>query len=150
MKIIAKNDHRIKQSYQTKKIGGYINFITPQITDENEQFIENNDTEFKFDLIYDSMGNPLNSNEKLNEKINELKNHIDINEKLPRSIIWEDGKRKQNLTEEERKEKELGKWYQTQQTNYKGNKYSLNGTTRPEERKLWEEFMTDSKYKKYF
>jgi superfamily II DNA or RNA helicase/uncharacterized protein (DUF934 family) len=152
MRIIAKNDPRIKKSYQTKKIGGYINFITPQITNENEQFIENNDIEFKFELIYDSMGNSLNLNQIWLEKLDQVKSFIHNNGSLPREQIYEKGKikNKEDMPDKEKEEIKLGQWLNVQKRNYKGNKKSLNKETRPEERKLWEEFMSDPNYKKYF
>src|SRR5437868_5890087 len=47
LKIMSQHDRRIKQSYERKQLGGYINIRTHDIHD---------DVEFKYDMIYNSMG----------------------------------------------------------------------------------------------
>jgi len=49
LKVMAQNDDRLKQSLQNKKLGGYLSI-------ENVGEEESKDTEFKFNMIYNSLG----------------------------------------------------------------------------------------------
>ncbi len=47
----------------------------------------------------------------------------------------------------DKNENKLGKWYSHQKQNYKNIKHNMKNQTI---RKLWENFINDPKYKKYF
>lgn len=82
LKILATNDSRIKKSYQSKNMCGYINPIKI-IEDEEEDYKE---LELKYEMIYSSMGKLLNYDEIWFKKANELKIYIEKdfeNKKLP-------------------------------------------------------------------
>jgi hypothetical protein len=50
LKVMAKNDSRIKKSFENKILGGYISIENTNDDEENE------DIEFKYNMIYNSMG----------------------------------------------------------------------------------------------
>ena len=53
LKVIARNDSRVRESYLNKTIGGYISIEKNDEVDEEE---EENNIELRYELIYDSMG----------------------------------------------------------------------------------------------
>ncbi len=61
LKIMARNDTRIKKSFETRKLGGYISL------DEIDCNI-NDDVIFRYDMVYDSMGVLQNRQEMWNIK----------------------------------------------------------------------------------
>jgi superfamily II DNA/RNA helicase len=130
LKTLARNDRRIRKSYETKTIGGYINLYN--IKEDNEY----NDQEIgilKYNMIFDSLGQCKNSDEIWEEKLSSLKEFIDINKIRPSS------------TSENNDEKKLGKWVGTNKQSHKDkNRGMQDGTYR---RKKWEEF--EKQYKKY-
>jgi len=137
MKVIAKNDSRIKKSLENKKVGGYISLVKV-IEDENDDDEENEelrDINFKYELIFDSIGIMKNSEEIFVKRLEECKKYIDINKQRP------------THSNKFREIKVLGRWLQNQKTNY--NKKI--GIMKLENiYKLWTEFITCDKYKIYF
>jgi superfamily II DNA or RNA helicase len=73
--------------------------------------------------------------DKWNNSFEEVKKYIDINKKRPSEV----NKDKQIAS--------LGKWISSQQLNYRRNIKSMNNETN---KKLWEDFIKNSKYSKYF
>jgi superfamily II DNA or RNA helicase len=73
--------------------------------------------------------------DKWNNSFEEVKKYIDVNKKRPSEV----NKDKQIAS--------LGKWISSQQLNYKRNIKSMNNETN---KKLWEDFIKNSKYSKYF
>ncbi len=69
------------------------------------------------------------------EKLDELKEFIDINKSTP------------NSNSKNKEEKYLGAWLGTQKHRYKNKKNSVKN---PEIFKIWEEFIKDSQYSQYF
>jgi superfamily II DNA or RNA helicase len=63
LKVLAKNDTRIRQSYERKTIGGYINIKNVIIDKLNDDNMENDEFELRYELIYDSLGQMINSKE---------------------------------------------------------------------------------------
>jgi superfamily II DNA or RNA helicase len=81
LKILATNDSRIKKSYESKNMCGYINPI--KIIEDEEDYKE---LELKYEMIYSSTGKLKNYDEIWFKKANELKIYIEKdfeNKKLP-------------------------------------------------------------------
>jgi len=131
LKILAQNDKRIKKSYENKTEGGYISIEKVKENNYNEK------AQFRYNMIYDSMGVLKNGEDIWIKKLNEIKNYIDKYEKRP-------SRYKNN---KDKNTKSLGLWIHNQQTYYKKNQWLM---TKINIRKLWEDFINDNKYKKYF
>src|SRR5690606_13971759 len=87
LKIIAQNDKRVRISFEQKKLGGYINL---NITNSdkinsinNEANIEIDDAMFKYDMVYNSLGNLTNMNEIFNYKKHLLLEYVEFFKKVP-------------------------------------------------------------------
>ena len=132
MKVMAKNDSRIKKSLESKKLGGYISLIKNDDDDENEEL---RDINFKYELIFDSMGKIKNSEEIFIKRLEEVKTYIDENGRRPSG----DSKDK-NI-------KSMGVWIGNSQKNYSKKIYNMKNETIY---KLWEEFVNNTRYKEYF
>ena len=130
LKVMAKNDSRIKKSYENKKLGGYISIdFVEEIDDEDINY----KIELKYNIIYDSLGVIKNGLEIWMKKIEMVENFIIKNNKRP-------------STYDENKEiKKLGQWIINQQTNYKKNE---NIMKEDYVRKKWIDFT--EKYKHLF
>jgi hypothetical protein len=126
LKVMAINDRRIRQSYENKKIGGYIS-IENNIIDNNE------DIEFKYNLVFDKMGILINNEEIWYKKLEEVKKYIDENNKRP-------SKHDNNNCI-----KSLGIWISNQNINYKNKNYNMKNQ---EIYNKWTDFINN--YKEYF
>ena len=127
LKIMALNDDKIKKSYKNKKFGGYINI---------DQIDTENDTELKYELIYNHIGELIEENWNTKEEkwiyhLNKVKEYEEIYGIFPRKKTY------------------YGTWIhrQKQHKNIKGGHIIKDN---PEINKRWFEFSTDDKYKKYF
>lgn len=129
LKILAQNDKRIKKSYESKTEGGYISI--EKIKDEEDD-TENKDIEFRYDMIYDSMGILQNGEEIWMKRLEDVKKYIDENGKKPSSYDIN-----KNI-------KSHGQWIKTQQKNYKYNQFNMKNI---KIKNIWIKFMND--YKKY-
>ena len=129
LKVMANNDKRIKQSYENKKLGGYISIET------TNDIVENKDIELRYNMIFDSMGKLLNGEEIWMKRLEEVKQYIDKNGKRP---IKED--RSKSI-------KQLGIWVSRQTLIYK-NKEGIMKNEMIYNR--WKEFINHIKYKQYF
>jgi superfamily II DNA/RNA helicase len=129
LKILAQNDKRIKKSYESKTEGGYISI--EKIKDEEDD-TENKDIEFRYDMIYDSMGILQNGEEIWMKRLEDVKKYIDENGKKPSSYDIN-----KNI-------KSHGRWIKTQQKNYKYNQFNMKNI---KIKNIWIKFMND--YKKY-
>jgi len=116
MKIMAINDSRIGKSYKDKKLGGYFdieNIVDDENNkdiDDNESIEENdlmNDIQLKNELIFDSMGKLKNRDEVWMKKLENVKNYININNKLPTHY------------DKNKEINSLSVWIGTQKKNYK-------------------------------
>jgi hypothetical protein len=135
LKILALNDTRIRKSYESKNNGGYISIIKikDDDDDDNDDEEDNKDIEFRYEIIYDSMGILKNGNDIWINKLEWVKKYIDENKKRP-SI-------------NDKHVKKYGFWIKTQVKNYqKKNEIMSNETIR----KSWKDFINDDKYEKYF
>ena len=126
LKVMAKNDSRIKKSFENKILGGYLSIVNTNDDDDEE----NEDIEFKYNMIYNSMGILQNGEEIWMKRLDEVKEYIDTNNKRPNKRI--------NI---------LGRWICTQRQNYKKKIYIMFND---EIYKKWTDFINDDKYKSYF
>jgi effector-binding domain-containing protein len=74
LRIMAKNDRRIKQSYENKVNGGYINI---------RKVDEGKETDLRYEMIFDRMGVLMNNNELWMKRYEEVKKWIEENGKMP-------------------------------------------------------------------
>jgi len=130
LKVIAKNDSRIKKSFENKTLGGYIS-----IENINPDDDENKDIEFKYNMIYNSFGILQNGEEIWMIKFNKVKLYIDTNNKRP-------SQKDKNV-----KIKQLETWIGTQLKNYKNKKHIMKNEKIYNE---WTSFINDPIYKIYF
>jgi len=136
IKILALNDKRIKKSYESKTEGGYISI--DKIIDEDDKDNENDqneELEFRYDMIYDSMGILQNGEDIWNKKLEWVKKYID------------DHKRRPTITDVNKEIKSYSKWLSDQIQNHIKYKNIMKNELI---RKKWEEFINDDKYKQYF
>jgi mevalonate pyrophosphate decarboxylase len=131
LKILAQNDKRIKKSYESKTQGGYISI---EKIKENDDEIENNEIEFRYEIIYDNMGILKNGEEIWMNRLEQVKKYIDKNKKRPSTLD-------KNL-----EIKKYGQWINNQQINYSKKEQIMKNQ---DIRKLWKEFINDPKYKEY-
>ena len=128
LKVMAKNDSRIKKSFESKTLGGYISIENLEEIDDEE----NEDIEFKYNMIYDSIGFLTNRIEIWMKRLEEVKKYIDENCKRPSQYG---------------KNKKLWCWIYVQQINYKYKKFNMKESLI---KIKWEEFINDIKYQEYF
>jgi superfamily II DNA or RNA helicase len=128
LKTIAKNDTRIKQSFEKKQLGGYINL---ENFDEGIEI----DANFKYEKVYNSLGECLNEEEIWMKKFEDVKKYMDDNDKRPVAT----DKNEYNCL--------LCKWINYQMYNYKYKKCIMKNELFFN---TWTEFMNSDKYKKYF
>jgi superfamily II DNA/RNA helicase len=129
LKILASNDSKIKQAYESKKDDSYIfiNKIKDKVDETNDELVE-----FRYNMIYDSMGILKNSNDIWITNLEWVKKYIDENKKRP------------SEHDKNKEVKKHGAWIRRQVDNYKKQIMSNETIT-----KLWEEFINDNKYKDY-
>jgi len=82
LKVMANNDKRIKKSYERKELGGYILFNMNEEDDgkesnKNIDCEEKTNIEFKFEMVYNSMGEIKNLEEIWEFKKNLLFEYVD-------------------------------------------------------------------------
>jgi superfamily II DNA or RNA helicase len=130
LKILATNDSRIKKSYQSKNMCGYINPI--KIIEDEEDYKE---LELKYEMIYSSTGKLLNEMDLFLTNLNKLKEYIDEHGIRPRR------------KDDNEDIKYLARWTESQVTNYNQNTKNMK---KSEIFNLWEEFINDEKYKNLF
>jgi superfamily II DNA or RNA helicase len=146
LKVMAKNDSKIKKSYESKQLGGYISIdtVNNKLEDDEEDDEEDldekehnnsNDIELRFNMIFDSMGKMKNFSELWLKRFNEVKTYIDKNGKRP------------THSSKDKYVKSLGKWLIKCMYDYDTNLHNMKDENI---RKLWEEFSNNEKYKLYF
>jgi superfamily II DNA or RNA helicase len=132
LKVMAKNDSRIRKSYMNKTVGGYIDLVYGEELDDEDK---ENLIELKYELIFDKMGMMTNNVEIWEKRLEEVKKFIDENDKIP------------SQHDKVIKIKQLGWWIGTQKNNYVKKQCIMSNEVI---RKKWNEFIEDDKYKKYF
>jgi len=91
LKIMARNDSRIKKSYEYKILSGYISLDKINDSSDNENNNESNsDVEFKYEMVYNNMGVLQNHHKMFNYKKDLLFEYSNNNKKAPtnRKIIY--------------------------------------------------------------
>jgi superfamily II DNA/RNA helicase len=134
LNILAKNDTRIKKSYENKKTGGYISIIKAEENIEDNEDLEMK-LDFKYNMIYNSMGILQNRFEIWNKKLEEVKTYIDDNNKIPT------GCNKNKYI------KKMAMWLSTQKKTYKKKSCIMTNKNICDE---WDKFINNKKYVKYF
>ena len=140
MKVMAKNDSRIKKSLESKKVGGYISLVKI-IEDENdddnkdEENEELRDINLKYELIFNSMGKMKNSEEIFVKRLEEVKKYIDENGKRP------------SQSSNDKSIRSMGQWLSQNINNYSKKIKNMKDENI---RRHWEAFINDKNYKKYF
>ncbi len=127
LKEISRNDRRIRKCFESKQLGSYINIEREDVDDEEQ----NEDIEFRYNLVYDSCCVLMNEGEVFEKKLEELKDYINKESKLPSKVA------------KERVERKLGSWLNTQKQNYKNEKNNMKNI---DKRKKWEEFINNCDY----
>jgi len=146
LKVIAKNDSKIKKSYESKSLGGYISIDTvddkledddedDEVEDDEEENNNSNDIELRFNMIFDSMGKIMNGKELWVKKLEDVKKYIDTNKKRP------------TKNSKDKIIKSMCIWIGNSQKNYSKKIKNMQYETIYN---LWTEFINDSRYKVYF
>jgi superfamily II DNA or RNA helicase len=137
LKVMAKNDSRIKKSFENKKLGGYISIDISEDIEENDNENEKiiNSIEFKYNMIYDSMGVLQNGEEIWLKRLEEVRDYIDKHNKRP------------SYSDKDIKIKALGSWMSIQKQNYKKKDYIMKNLKIYNK---WENFTIHPKYMIYF
>jgi len=138
---LSQNDSRIRQCYLEKKPSGYINITKVEENDEDNKDDDEDEKEnkedsfnFRYELIYNSLGILVNRKEIWEEKLKKVKAYIDQHKKRP------------SRNDKDKDIKSLGQWLYRQTHTYKDNEYNMKEENI---RKMWEEFIGNDKYKKY-
>jgi superfamily II DNA or RNA helicase len=135
LRILANNDHRIKQSYDNKKLGGYIslNKVGSNCSESDVSSSIESDCEFRFNMIYTNIGKLVNSEEIWMQKLEDVKAYIDEFKHRP---------------SQRGRYKILGKWINTQIS--RNAKYKIAIMQNEKIYNLWIDFISNEKYKIYF
>jgi superfamily II DNA or RNA helicase len=134
LKVIANNDSKIRNSYFNKKLGGYISIDIDENIDIDDEDI-NEMINFKYDLIYNSLGVLLNGVDIWMKRFEDLKKYIDENNKRP------------SQTDKNNKIYKLASWTTLQVQKYKKKEGIMKDN---EIYDTWTDFINDEKYKVYF
>ena len=134
MKIMARNDSRIKKSFESKNLYGYISIEKTEENDDDENE-EKNDIELRYEMIYNSLGVLMNREELFKNNLDKVKKYIDEHKKRPSS------ENKSSL-----EIRYLGEWISAHICYYKNKKYIMSN---PEIYNLFNNFIEDPKYSKY-
>jgi len=133
LKTMAKNDSRIRKSYENKRVGGYISIDLVEEDIDDEEI--NNNIELKYNMVFDSMGILKNEEEIWMKKLEKIIKYIDENNKRP------------SKTDKNKDVKIIGNWLLDQQTSYKNK---INIMKNQKIYSEWKNFITSEKYGKYF
>ena len=144
LKIIAKNDDKIMNSYKNKILGGRISLekIKEDIEEDEDDNDNENDNEqdklieLRFTVVFNSFGTLQNVAEVWKDTLDEVKKFIVENKKRP------------NSREKNKQEDRLAHWLSNNNKNYK--KKEGNVWNDPECKAIWEEFINDARFKVYF
>lgn len=134
LKIMARNDSRIRKSYENKILGGYISLNNAD-NNKNIDEEENNNVEFRFEQIYNSLGVFQNYMEIWINNLEQVKKYIDQYNKKP------------SIRDDTKEIKFIGKWLYKQVFDLKNEEHKIKNENKL---KLWIDFIHDEKYAKYF
>lgn len=141
LSIMAQNDSVIKEAYEGRRVGDYISIekmnedYRNDEDDSDEEEEEKDGLEFKYDMIYDSLGVLKNDVDVWKAKLKFVKEYINSEHKRP-------SKRDKN-----KKIKQLGMWTSNQRNNYITKTKIMKNKEIYDE---WSIFINDDKYKQYF
>ncbi len=126
-------DERIKESMDTKSIGGYIRLEKMEEMEDDDEDEKKEETlcGHRYNLVVDSMGKSDKFEELWKSRLEEVKKFIDEHKKRPSSHSLN------------KIEKSIGNWLICKTLQYNKRLMCKNVTL------LWEEFLNDEKYKKY-
>lgn len=130
LKVMARNDSKIRKSYESKTLGGYIELDKINIEGEDKDE-DDNEIEFRYEMIYDKLGILQNNREIWIIKLDRVKQYINENHKRPSSID-------KNI-----EIKTLGSWISNQQSNYKKKLQIMKDQ---EIYDKWTNFINDEQY----
>jgi Type III restriction enzyme, res subunit/Helicase conserved C-terminal domain/Helicase associated domain len=140
LRIIARNDYRIKKSYENKKLYGYILIDKHENEEDKVEKAKNVDDEeeddvidFRYNLIYDSMGTLQNGVEIWLDKLERVKEYIEENGKRP------------SKHDKNKEISIIGNWLIIQNSNHKNKKENMKNT---EIYDRWTKFT--EQYREYF
>ena len=132
LKILTNNDVRIKQSYDKKKLGGYISPSKIELdNNSNTKIIYEDSCEFRFTKIYNNISSLMNNEEIWMQNLQALKDYINKFKDIPRNS-------------NDKKIKTMINWARTQKQNYKNKQYIMKNQIIYDK---WTEFINDQKYK---
>jgi len=131
LKVMAINDSRIRKSFENKTIGGYIS-IDNTIEEDDK---ENEGIEFKYNMIYNSMGVLQNGEDIWMRRLEDVKRYIDENKKRASS------------TDKNNNIRQIGVWTVHQIKNYKKK---TNIMKNDEIYNRWTETINNPRYTEYF
>ena len=131
LKILSKNDERIKKSFENKKLGGYISINKENKDDCN---IDTDDAIIKYNEIYNSMGVAINGDDIWKYKFEKLKNYMDKNNKRPSNSVKSDDE-----------EQQFANWVSTQLKNRNNKEYNMKNE---DIYNIWDDFVNGEKYGK--
>jgi superfamily II DNA or RNA helicase len=123
LKVLSRNDSRIYNSYCKKELCGYICFEDIYMNEEDDE--ERNEIELKYEKIYDRLGVLLNSDEIFMKRYNELKEWVEINNRIP------------SLSPRDKYEKKIGMWTNYLRARKKNNNLSEDRIKLLEKIKFW-------------
>jgi superfamily II DNA or RNA helicase len=135
LKTVARNDSRIRRSFEAKKFGGYINVINTlnETDDATNDAID--DVQFRCEMIFNSLGTLQNGKELWKIKFDKVVKHIDSHEERP------------SKSDKDKSVEKLGIWLYHQIENYRDRKRMFIDS---EIVSIWETFINDDKYICYF
>jgi superfamily II DNA or RNA helicase len=135
LKEVARNDRKIREAYENKKLGGRMNMDSTQ--NEEDEMTEDleDELELKFEMIYDRMGKLLNGDDIWMKQLEMVKKYIDEHKKRPSD------------KDKNKEIKTLGIWLLRQIYNSKYRKQIMKNEDIYQK---WILFINDSKYKGYF
>jgi superfamily II DNA or RNA helicase len=114
LKIISKNDTKIKKSYENKRLGGYISIESVEEIDDEDV---NYKIELKYNMVYNSLGIIKNGLEIWMKKLEMVENYIIKNNKRP------------SKHDKDKEIKKLGIWVCVQQKKNSKNEYIMKDET---------------------
>jgi hypothetical protein len=133
LKVMSENDSRIKKSFNEKKTGGYIEIEKVKNKDEKVNDKNEEEVEFKYNMVYDKLGILVNNEEIWEKRLEELQDYLDLHKKRP------------SCKDKNKKIKSLGLWTNSQAKTYHKHIYIMK---EKKVRKMWEIFTNNNL--KYF
>lgn len=136
LRVMARNDSRIRRAFNNKKVGGYICIDRDEKEDDEEEV--ENEIELKYEMVYSSLGGLKNWEEIWMQKLEEVKRYISNFRKKPTHSSRDD------------KIRRMGVWIDGQKYNYdkdiKKCRYSMKN---PVIHSTWKKILEDKDFSFY-